>query len=99
MPTTMVLTLKEIIQKHGVIVLTLIEIVLLFRDSILIAEELRLDAVHLRVHLHHLDGVLLHHDGNRKKDNLRDKRKDHNGPPVIPGEPVAEVKNNAEKAA
>ena len=75
----------------------LIKLILLLRDHILVAETFCLDVVQLRIHLYHLDGVLLHHDGNGEQDDLGDQCKEYDRKTVILKKTVAVIHKETEE--
>ena len=79
--------------------LPFVELILLLGNFIFIPKVFGLDAVHLRIHPDHFDGISLYHHGYRKQNDFCDQGKHNNGPPEIPGKAIAPIQNYAEKSA
>ena len=75
----------------GVVALALEQLILFFRDAVLISGIEFFDLVHFRLETDHFDGIFLHHQGYRQQNELGNQCEEDDGCSIVLHDIVAEI--------
>ena len=85
--------------QHGGVFFPLVQRHGLVRDGVLVPVMGGGDPVDLRLEPDHLDGVLLHHNGQGQQDDLAEEGEQQDGDSVVPDQPVAQIHDPSQRRA